>query len=73
MVQLVASGNNTIVEIDTDGTAGPALARPLVTLLNVSPASIDPVRDLGLGSPAAVASAIKASVKAAVLRNTKTK
>ena len=68
VVQLVASGNNTIVEIDTDGTAGPSIARPLVTLLNVSPASIDPVRDLGLGSPAAVTASIKASAKAATLR-----
>ena len=67
-VQLLASGNNTIVEIDVDGTVGRGLARPLVTLLNVSPASIDPVRDLGLGSPAAVSAAIKASAKAATLR-----
>ena len=67
-VQLLASGNNTIVEIDVDGTVGRGLARPLVTLLNVSPASIDPVRDLGLASPAAVSAAIKASAKAATLR-----
>ena len=68
VVQLMASGNNTIVEIDTDGSAGPASPRPLVTLLNVSPASIDPLRDLGLGTPAAVNAAIKASAKAAALR-----
>jgi predicted extracellular nuclease len=73
VVQLVASGNNTIVEIDTDGFAGPASPRPLVTLLNVSPASLDPVRDLGLGSPTAVAAAIRASVKTAALRNIKSK
>jgi uncharacterized protein len=68
VVQLMASGNNTIVEIDTDGSAGPASPRPLVTLLDVSPASIDPLRDLGLGTPAAVNAAIKASAKAATLR-----
>ena len=68
VVQLFASGNNTIVEIDTDGFAGPASPRPLVTLLNVSPASLDPARDLGLGSPAVVAAAIKASAKTAALR-----
>ena len=68
VVQLVASGNNTIVQIDTDGFAGAAVARPLVTLLNVSPASIDTLRDFGLGSPAAVAASVKASAKAATLR-----
>lgn len=68
VVTLVASGNNTVVMIDTDGSAGPTLARPLVTLLNVSPAAIDPLRDLGLGTPAAVAAAVKASTKAATLR-----
>jgi hypothetical protein len=73
VVQLLASGNNTIVQVDTDGTAGPALARPLVTLLGVSRAAIDAARDLGLGSPAVVANALKASDKAAALRNTKTK
>ena len=64
-VKLAASGNNTVVMIDTDGSAGAAAARPLVTLLNVSPASLDPARDLGLGAPAAVAQAVKASAKAA--------
>jgi predicted extracellular nuclease len=68
VVQLVASGNNTIVQIDTDGFSGPAVARPLVTLLDVSPASIDTLRDFGLGSPAAVAASIKASARAATLR-----
>ena len=68
VVTLVASGSNTVVMIDTDGSAGPAAARPLVTLLNVSPASIDVTRDLGLGTPAAVANAIKASAKAATVR-----
>lgn len=68
IVVLAATGNNTVVQYDTDGSAGPSLPRPLVTLLNVSPASLDPVRDLGLGSPAAVTAAIKASAKAATLR-----
>ena len=67
-VVLAASGNNTVVQYDTDGSAGPSLPRALVTLLNVSPASLDPVRDLGLGSPAAVTAAVKASAKAATLR-----
>ncbi len=52
VVTLVASGTSTIVMIDTDGSAGPAVARPLVTLLNVSPSAIDMVRDFGLGTPA---------------------
>ena len=64
-VSLQASGNNTLVMIDTDGKAGAAIAKPFITLLNVSPASIDLTRDLGLGQPAAVALAIKTSAKAA--------
>ena len=64
-VKLVASGTSTVVMIDTDGSAGAAVARPLVTLLNVSPANLDVTRDLGLGSPVAVALAIKTSAKAA--------
>ncbi|HEY9028231.1 MAG TPA: ExeM/NucH family extracellular endonuclease, partial [Burkholderiaceae bacterium] len=67
VVTLAAAGNNTVVLIDTDGKAG-AAARPLVTLLNVSPAYIDPLCDLGLGTPAAVAASVKASAKAATLR-----
>ena len=62
------SGANTVVLIDADGKAGPAVPRLLVTLLNVNAASIDPVRDFGLGTPAAVTSAVKASVKAAAVR-----
>jgi uncharacterized protein len=69
VVQWTQSGANTVVQIDTDGKAGPAVPRLLVTLLNVNAASIDPVRDFGLGSPAAVVSAVKASVKAAALRS----
>ena len=68
VVTLAASGNNTVVLVDTDGKSGPALGRPLVTLLNVSPANVDPVRDLGLGTPTAVSAAVKASAKAATLR-----
>ena len=68
VVQWQQSGANTVVLIDTDGTAGPAVPRLLVTLLNVNAASIDPVRDFGLGTPAAVTTAVKASVKAAAVR-----
>jgi hypothetical protein len=68
VVQLQQSGTSTVVLIDADGKAGPAVPRLLVTLLNVDVASIDPVRDLGLGTPAVVAQAVKASVKAAALR-----
>jgi uncharacterized protein len=48
VVKLVASGNNTLLQIDTDGSAGPVQARTLVTLRNVAPAAIAPQRDLGL-------------------------
>jgi predicted extracellular nuclease len=68
VVTLAASGNNTVVLVDTDGRSGPAVGRPLVTLLNVSPANVDPVRDLGLGTSTAVTAAVKASAKAATLR-----
>jgi hypothetical protein len=54
-VVLMASGADTIVEIDTDGRAGPALPRPLATLRGVAPSAIDPWRDLGLGQPPAAA------------------
>jgi len=62
-VLLAASGSNTVVMIDSDGSAGAGRATPLVTLLNVSPASLDPARDLGLGTPAAIA-AVRKTVKA---------
>jgi predicted extracellular nuclease len=52
VVTLAASGTGTVVMIDADGRAGPALPRPLVTLLNVAPSAIDMVRDFGLGTPA---------------------
>ena len=48
VVKLVASGPNTLLQIDTDGSAGPVQARTLVTLRNVAPAAILPSRDLGL-------------------------
>ena len=63
------SGTSTVVSIDTDGKAGPGVPRVLVTLLNVDATTIDPVRDFGLGTPAAVTSAVKASVKAAAVRS----
>ncbi len=58
-VKLVASGANTLLQIDTDGDAGPVLPRTLATLLNVAPSSIDFVRDLGLPADKAVSSGRK--------------
>lgn len=46
-VQLVDAGGLS-VRIDADGTAGPATPRTLVLLPNLTAASIDPARDLGL-------------------------
>ncbi|KQP35894.1 nuclease [Pseudorhodoferax sp. Leaf274] len=48
VVKLVASGADTLLQIDTDGSAGPVAARTLATLQNVNPASIVPSRDLGV-------------------------
>ena len=48
MVKRVAAGANTWLQIDTDGSAGPVQPRTLVTLRHVAPASIVPLRDLGL-------------------------
>ena len=48
VVKLVASGADTLLQIDTDGSAGPIAARTLATLRNVNPASIAPQRDLGV-------------------------
>lgn len=48
VVRLVASGANTQVLIDTDGSAGPLAARTLLTLQGVSPAQVQAARDLGL-------------------------
>ena len=48
VVKLVAAGADTLLQIDVDGSAGPLLARTLATLRGVSPASIQPARDLGV-------------------------
>ncbi len=48
VVKWVASGAHTLLQIDTDGSAGPVQPRTLVTLRNVAPAQIAPKRDLGL-------------------------
>ena len=48
VVKLVASGADTLLQIDVDGSAGAVLARTLATLRGVSPASIQPARDLGV-------------------------
>lgn len=48
VVKLVASGANTLLQIDTDGSAGAVQPRTLVTLRNLVPSAIDPRRDLGL-------------------------
>ncbi len=48
VVKLVAAGTSTLVQIDTDGTAGPAIARTLATLTGVLPSQIVPLRDLGV-------------------------
>ncbi|HVR48961.1 MAG TPA: hypothetical protein VMS38_04440, partial [Pseudorhodoferax sp.] len=48
VVRLVASGTDTLLQIDTDGSAGPIAARTLATLRNVNPAGIAPSRDLGV-------------------------
>jgi uncharacterized protein len=48
VVKLVASGSDTLVQIDIDGTSGPSIARTLTTLTGVSPAQIVALRDLGI-------------------------
>ena len=48
VVKLVASGVNTLVQIDADGTAGPGIARTLLTLSGVLPSQIVMLRDLGV-------------------------
>ena len=47
MVRLVDSGAGLVVQIDTDGNAGPAVARPLLTLSGVTAAQINAARDFG--------------------------
>jgi predicted extracellular nuclease len=46
VVRLVNTAGGLSLQIDTDGNAGPAVARPLVTLSGVSAAQIVPSRDL---------------------------
>lgn len=48
VVRLVNSAAGLSLQIDTDGNAGPASARPLLTLTGVTAAQIVPARDLGL-------------------------
>jgi len=48
LVRLVDSVAGLVVQIDTDGNAGPAVARPLVTLTGVTAAQINATRDLRL-------------------------
>ncbi|RJP72622.1 MAG: ExeM/NucH family extracellular endonuclease [Comamonadaceae bacterium] len=48
VVRLVNSAAGLSLQIDTDGNAGPASARPLLTLTGVTAAQILPARDLGL-------------------------
>jgi uncharacterized protein len=48
VVRLVASGGNTLLQIDTDGSAGSAAPRVLATLRAVAPSAIDAARDLGV-------------------------
>ena len=48
VVKLVASGADTLLQIDADGAAGPSAARTLVTLRMLNPALIQAARDLGV-------------------------
>ena len=48
IVKLVASGGNTLLQIDSDGAVGINPARTLVTLLNINPGQIVAARDLGV-------------------------
>jgi uncharacterized protein len=48
VLRWVASGANTLVLVDSDGSAGPLAARTLMTLQGVSPASLQAGRDFGL-------------------------
>lgn len=48
IVRLANSSAGLVLQIDTDGNAGPAAARPLVTLTGVTAAQINAARDLGL-------------------------
>ena len=48
VVRLVASGSNTLVQIDIDGTAGPTIPRTLTVLSGVLPSQLVALRDLGV-------------------------
>ena len=48
VVKLLANGADTLLQIDSDGTLGPAAARTLVTLRSVSSVQIQAARDLGV-------------------------
>ena len=48
VVKLAVSGTSTLIQIDTDGDAGPAIPRTLATLVGVLPGRIVPLRDLGV-------------------------
>jgi len=48
VVKLVDTSAGLSLQIDTDGSAGPNTARPLVVLTGVTAAQIQPARDLGL-------------------------
>lgn len=48
VVRLVASGSNTLVQIDADGASGAGSLRTLLTLRGITPAQISVSRDLGL-------------------------
>lgn len=48
VVKLVSTSAGVQVQIDTDGSAGPAAARPLALLRGVTAAQLQPARDLGL-------------------------
>jgi len=45
VIRLNGVANGTLLSIDADGSAGPAVARPLVLLRNLTPAQIVPARD----------------------------
>ncbi len=48
VVRLVASGSDTLLQIDVDGSAGPIAPRTLATLRGVSPTTVSLSRDLGV-------------------------
>lgn len=48
VVKVIASGANTLIQIDVDGTSGPAIPRTLLTLVGVPFTQVVPLRDLGV-------------------------